>query len=179
MANLAAPQRTVLLDGLADLESQSDLILVDTGAGLGEGVTSFVSAADLALVVVTPEPTSIADAYALIKCVSRLPSPPNVALVANLCRDEDEGFAVHARVAATAKKFLHMNLPLLGVVRRDDTVARAVRVRTPCLLGTPRAKASRDIASVAEQLAAKLQLKAPSPKPSGPSGGLLGRLLGR
>lgn len=87
MANLPEVERDAILDAPADLERDNDLILVDTGAGVDEGVMTFVSHVDLAVVVVTPEPTSIADAYALIKVLRSGQQPgqpaPNVAPVVN------------------------------------------------------------------------------------------------
>jgi flagellar biosynthesis protein FlhG len=176
-ANLPAGHRQVILDGLADLATDSDLVLVDTGAGLGEGVLAFVVAADLAVVVATPEPTSIADAYAMIKCIVRSPDAPRVALLVNQCHDEDEGLAVHARIAGTARKFLGLTLPMLGAVRSDDAVRASVRARKPFMLGTPRARASRDVASVATRLARLAEARAAAP--SGPRRGLFGWLRGR
>ena len=75
-----------MVDQLEDLESQSDLVLIDTGAGVGRDVLSFAVSADWVVVVVTPEPTSITDAYGLIKCVlarsrERGGTPPRLALV--------------------------------------------------------------------------------------------------
>lgn len=160
MANLSQPQRAALVSGLIDLESFSDVVLVDTGAGLSDQVTSFVGAADLAMVVVSPEPTSIADAYAMIKCVSRGSTPPKFALVVNMADNEDEGFEVHGRMSATCRKFLGFEIPLFGVVRRDIAAQDAVRARVPMSIGTPRARASRDIERIAEQVIKTLGLKA-------------------
>lgn len=159
MANLSQPQRAALLAGLVDLESFSDVVLVDTGAGLSDQVTAFVAAADLALVVVSPDPTSIADAYAMIKCVARGPNPPRFAIVVNMAEHEDEGFEVHGRMSATCRKFLGFNVPLFGVVRRDAAAQDAVRARVPLAIGTPRARASRDIERVANRVVTALGIK--------------------
>lgn len=177
MANLPAAQRELILDGLADLDSVSDLLLIDTGAGMSDGVTSFVGAADVAVVVATPDPTSIADAYAMIKCVTRLPDAPRIALAVNQCEDEDEGLSVHARIASTCKKFLNLTLPLVGIVRSDDAARDAVRARRPLVLGTPRARASRDIREMALQLARLAEAR--SANPAAPRRGLFGWLRGR
>ncbi|CAG0999814.1 Flagellum site-determining protein YlxH [Phycisphaerales bacterium] len=151
-ANLQPAQREQVLDGLADLERESDLILIDTGAGLNDGVTSFVREADLVLVVATPEPTSIADSYALMKCLVTEGHPPVFALVANMVESESEALNVHQRLAATCKRFLGLTLPLVGIVRHDEALIDSVRERRPVMLGTPRARCSRDI----EDLAARL-----------------------
>lgn len=177
MANLSHAQRAALLQGLIDLEQFSDVLLVDTGAGLSEQVTAFVAAADLALVVVSPDPTSIADAYAMIKCVSRVPDPPKFALVVNMAESEDEGFEVHKRMSATCAKFLGFSVPLFGVVRHDGAAQDAVRARVPVTIGTPRARASRDIERIAERLVTTLAIK-PGRTPAKPRGGLFSWLSG-
>lgn len=177
MANLSPPQRNALLTGLIDLEAFSDVVLVDTGAGLSDQVTSFVAAADLALVVVSPDPTSIADAYAMIKCVARLPDPPKFAIVVNMAASEDEGFEVHARMSNTCRRFLGFAVPLFGVVRRDGAAQDAVRARVPFSVGTPRARASRDIERIAERVATTLGIK-PGRKPEKPRGGIFSWMRG-
>ncbi|MFA6043466.1 MAG: P-loop NTPase [Phycisphaerales bacterium] len=177
MANLSQLQRTALLAGLIDLEAFSDVVLVDTGAGLSDQVTSFVAAADLALVVVSPDPTSIADAYAMIKCVARLPNPPRFAIAVNMADSEDEGFEVHGRMSATCRKFLGFNVPLFGVVRRDAAAQDAVRARVPMSIGTPRARASRDIERIAERVVTTLGIK-PGRMPEKTRGGFFSWLSG-
>src|SRR4030095_6298620 len=71
MADLSPREQARLVSGLSDLDREADLVLIDTGAGLGREIISFMNCADMAVIVTTPEPTAIADAYALIKCVAR------------------------------------------------------------------------------------------------------------
>src|SRR5262249_30770337 len=108
MADPPAPDPDRLIDAIPDLEHAADVVIIDTAAGVGPSVLDFLYAADLALVVATPEPTAIADAYALIKCLhaGRLDAgarrdhaaQPAVALVVNQA-DPREAAAVHARIA--------------------------------------------------------------------------------
>jgi len=164
MANLDPREQARLLAGLQDLERDSDLLIVDTGAGLGPEIISFVQAADLAVIIATPEPTSIADAYALIKCsllaqrrVSRAhglrPEPPTPAprmeLVVNQVTGQQEAAAVHARIAGVCQRFLGYSLPLLGWVTQDARVGAAVRKRRPVLLESEKCQASRDLRQLA------------------------------
>src|SRR5262245_32062222 len=131
MANLTEEQRRTMLDGLLDLARESDVVLIDTRARLSDGVTSFVAAADAAVVVVTPEPTSIADAYAMIKCVvtGRPPGAPapRIGLIVNEAATKAEGDGVYGRITATAKKFLSLEPTHLGVLHLDDAMPAAVR----------------------------------------------------
>lgn len=170
MASLAGRERARLLAGLIDLERDSDILLVDTGAGLGREVISFVHVSDVALIVATPEPTSIADAYALIKCAVRSEpddeqahrlrthpaTPPTLALIVNEAADAREAAAVHARIAGVCERFLKIRIPLLGWVSQDPSVAAAVRRRTPVLLDSAKCPASRDLRSLAAALGALL-----------------------
>jgi flagellar biosynthesis protein FlhG len=168
MANLPTHERDALVDTLADLEAGSDTVLIDTGAGVSDGVISFVRASDLALCVVTPEPTSITDVYALIKLIRTAPlslnaRSPRIALVVNQVTDEDEAKSVHARLAATCKKFLAFDLPLLGFVRRDDAMTDAIRARGPVAIVDPTARCTRDISTLALALSCDLGLKTQNP----------------
>jgi flagellar biosynthesis protein FlhG len=190
MANLPATQRDHLLAGLVELERDSDVVLIDTGAGLSDGVTSFAAAADLAVVIATPEPTSIADAYAMIKCVSQLRAPargagrepegapPRLALLVNQATTPAEGQAVHARIAATCRRFLGMELPLLGVLAHDPAVSQAVKSRTPVLMAAPTSRIAKDLTTLSKSLANMLQVKVPE-EPATVKRGLFGWLRSR
>jgi flagellar biosynthesis protein FlhG len=164
MASLTSIQRAGLLRAIADLDRTSDLVLIDTGAGLSAGVTNFLEVADLTLVVATPEPTSITDAYAVIKCVGPLlrTRPQRFAtplcLIANQVKDQVEADAVTGRIEATARRFLGgvlapASLGSMGMVRFDPAVPKAVRSRTPVQLSAPKCAASRDISILAERVA--------------------------
>lgn len=171
MTELTPLDRCRLLAALADLERDSDLVLVDTAAGLGRGVTAFMRSAHAAVVVTTPEPTALADAYALIKCVrqrrvasrqGRADSPQESdearpMLVVNEVSGEREARVVHARLAAVAERFVGYTLPLLGWVPRDDHVASSVRRRRPVLLDSPGCGASRQVRGLALTLARSLR----------------------
>ena len=178
MADLNAGQREALLRAMVSLEDASDVVIVDTGAGLGPGVLTFAHAADATLVVATPEPTSIADAYALIKCMARSEGGPNqlgpnqlgpnrtspsrrVWLLVNQAADEREAFGVHARLAATCSRFLGFSPLLMGWIADDPAIPWSVRKRTPLLLACPRCRASRDVRRVAGKVAQALSLGGP------------------
>jgi flagellar biosynthesis protein FlhG len=184
MANLPVAQREQILRGLSDLEAESDVVLIDTGAGLSDSVTTFAAAADLTIVVATPEPTSIADAYAMIKCVAHLRATKapgtgfRTAVVINQALTKAEGQAVHARIAATSKRFLGIEPPLLGIILQDAAVPASVRARKPVLLHDPSAKICKDLRAVSANLAHLLGIqKAPEPAPA--RRGLFGFLRGK
>ncbi|MBL8875304.1 MAG: AAA family ATPase [Phycisphaerae bacterium] len=160
MADLHASEQRQLLRGLSTLEARSDLVLLDTGAGISPGVLGFLAVADLVLVVATPEPTSIADAYALIKCwAQRSPDhsardrgdrpSPRIALVINQCRSRVEAEAVHRRMLAACEKFLGLHLPLAGWIERDARVVDSVMARMPVVRFAPQSSAASGIHALA------------------------------
>ncbi|MBS0188196.1 MAG: AAA family ATPase [Planctomycetes bacterium] len=159
MAELHAAEQRQLLRGLAALEAKSDAILLDTGAGISPGVLGFLGAADLVLVVATPEPTSIADAYALIKCLVQRPNsgdevrrngPSRLALVVNQSRSAKEAADVHRRMVTACEKFLGVHLPLAGWIARDPRLMDAVMAKTPVVAYSPNCEASAGIRSLSE-----------------------------
>lgn len=158
VANMHEMERSQLVASLAELESEADLIVIDTGAGIAPGVTEFLHASDLAIVVATPEPTAIADAYALIKClhtegrdgggVSAL-QDNRIALVVNQVVSQSEAAAVHSRISSVCDRFLGARLPLLGGVLRDHSVPESVIRRSPLLVSNPRSPAALNIQDTA------------------------------
>ncbi|MGV6813991.1 MAG: AAA family ATPase [Phycisphaerales bacterium] len=158
VGELDETERSVLLDRLNDLHQYNDVIMIDTSAGLGPSVTAFIDAADACLMVVTPEPTSIADAYALIKVLvsQQAENPqaklPTLALIVNQAINEKEAQAVHTRISGVCDRFLGYQLPMIGYVRRDKKVIKAIKARTPYMLAAPKCSASRDMGELAASL---------------------------
>ncbi|MDF1809890.1 MAG: AAA family ATPase [Phycisphaerales bacterium] len=158
VGELDEAERSILLSRLDDLHEYNDVIMIDTSAGLGPSVTAFIDAADACLMVVTPEPTSIADAYALIKVLvsqsaerpeARLPT---LALIVNQAVNEKEANAVHTRISGVCDRFLGYQLPMIGYVRRDKKVVKAIKARTPYMIDAPKSSAARDMAELASSL---------------------------
>ncbi len=181
LAELPSRARDLLVEGLADLDETSDLILVDTAAGAGVGVLSFLRAADLALIVTTPEPTAITDAYGLIKCLThaglshgqtsasqaRVGSGRSVGdlrLVVNQSMDSAEGEAVYRRIEAVCARFLAVELGFLGSMCVDRAVPEAVRARHPFTLGKPTSGVSLSVTRIAAQIVKSLELSANVPE---------------
>jgi flagellar biosynthesis protein FlhG len=161
MADLSAYEQARLLGALDQVEDDTELLVVDTGAGLGREVLSFIQNSDMSLIIATPEPTSIADAYALIKCAvlgAGAAPPPRLGLVVNQVCSKKEADEVHARVASVCERFLRYRLPLSGWVAQDAQVGAAVRHRKPLVLDDPRCPASRDLRRLACALVDSLEL---------------------
>jgi flagellar biosynthesis protein FlhG len=159
MADLSDYDRQSLVAALAELEARTDVILIDTGAGISPNVLSFTRSAHQVLVVTTPEPTAITDAYAVIKVISRdpteangLPSPRPLSLLVNQVRQRDEGQLVYERIAKVARQFLGVHVLDAGSIPSDPEVPNAVRRRTPFLLANPHCPASLGIGQLAMRL---------------------------
>lgn len=166
LADLPERQRHALLHSLLVLDGTVDLLLIDTGAGVGSNVLQFVRAAGEVLVVTTPEPTAITDAYALIKSISHYQIPITTRVVINSVRQKGEGDIAGQKLASVAHQFLGKQIELLGVLPYDDMVQRAVRAQTPLVESYPRSPAAVAINALSEQLWAG------TPVGSGKSGGV-------
>ncbi|MDO4800360.1 MAG: MinD/ParA family protein [Bacillota bacterium] len=137
-----------LILSLGYFNSISDYILLDTGAGIGKNVKSFVSYASELIVVVTPDPTSITDAYALIKNV--VPSEGiKIKLIVNRVESNSEGEEVFSKLSQTVRRFLQLEIENLGYIFDDSDVKRAVRKQVPLLTAYPRSLASKAIENIA------------------------------
>lgn len=152
MADLSDFDRQRLVNALGELESQADFILIDTGAGISPNVLSFTRAADDVVIVTTPEPTAITDAYAVVKVVSREESERRLSLLVNQVRSSMEARVVYDRIAKVARQFLNVNVYDAGSIPRDESVPYAVRQRTPFVLGAPRCAAAQSIGQLAMRL---------------------------
>jgi flagellar biosynthesis protein FlhG len=170
MADLTDFDRQRVISAMGELEESADIILVDTGAGISPNVLSFTRAADHVLVVTTPEPTAITDAYAVIKVVTRDAAERRVSLLVNQVRTPQEGRAVYERIAKVARNFLGITVLDAGHCVADEQVPMAVRRRVPFVLGAPRCAASLCIA----QLATRLERGVIVPRESG--GGFFNRM---
>jgi flagellar biosynthesis protein FlhG len=169
MADLSDADRQRIVRALAELEARADIILIDTGAGISPNVLSFTRAADHVLVVTTPEPTAITDAYAVVKVLHRDASAPNplagpgagpeacgaerrISLFVNQVRSPTEARVVHERIAKVARQFLGVSVYDAGHLVADECVPAAVRSRTPFVLASPASRASHCISQLAMRL---------------------------
>jgi flagellar biosynthesis protein FlhG len=148
MANLSTAEREKLLTVLQELAVSFDVLIIDTGAGIGANSVGFAALADEVLLVATPEPTSLRDAYAMAKVLHRRNGVEKIHLIANQVSDEANGAEVYENLRSVAQRFLSIELVYLGCVPRDESVMRAVARGEPCVLGSPRSRASRALESV-------------------------------
>ncbi|MGE5704407.1 MAG: MinD/ParA family protein [Clostridia bacterium] len=136
---------------LSMLNGHADTILFDTGAGITPESMRFILSADEVLLVTTPEPTSITDAYALIKMVHSQNKQTRFRLVINRASSIQEGKQTADRLAMVAKRFLNMEVETLGFVSDDGFVSKAVKLQKPFFLHYPQSQAARDIRGLVPQ----------------------------
>jgi flagellar biosynthesis protein FlhG len=140
-----------VLRQLAEFEQTRDFLVIDTAAGIQRSVRQFLEACELVLVVATPEPTAIADAYATIKslCGSGVPT---IEVVINQCASHELAEAITERIRETARTFLRLEVGAGGWIPQDPKVAAAVSCRRPFVIGQPDCPASQAVRQLAERL---------------------------
>lgn len=141
-----------LLAQFHQLERFVDVMLLDTGSGLAKSVTNFVHAADETILVTTPEPHAITDAYALIKVASQRPGPLRLRLMVNRAQDEGEARDIARKMSFASRKFLDTELDYLGWVVEDAAVGRAIRRQQDLLTAAPRSRAAGCVQAIAAAL---------------------------
>lgn len=130
----------------------ADMIIIDTGAGLSRYVIEFILAAQEVLLITTPEPTSLADAYAVVKAYGKYTDKRSIKLIVNRIRDESECHEVTERLNQTTQKFLKLPVECLGYVYEDRAVRDAVKNQEPFLLRRPECPASKCVQELAKSL---------------------------
>lgn len=149
MADLSTFERESLLAQLRKLERSTDIMVLDCGAGIGKSVMTFASAADRVVVVTTPQPTALTDAYAMIKALYAEGSGSGVGLFVNMALHRSEAVATYDRIAKVAKRFLDYSVADYGYMVQDTTVGLAVRQRCPFVIRYPSSNASACVAAMA------------------------------
>jgi flagellar biosynthesis protein FlhG len=136
------------------LHDEADAILIDTASGISSNVLFFNSFADYILLIATPEPTSITDAYATMKVLARTPGEQDFQLMINQVASEDEGWEVYQALCRAAEHFLNIRPGYMGFVSKDRNLQRAVSLQKPIMELQPDSAACRNIRSLATKLLA-------------------------
>jgi len=151
LADLEDEEREKFVEGLQTL-SRADIVIIDTGAGVSKNVLSFLLAADEALIVTTPEPTAITDAYGIIKSISTEASDISIKLIVNRVHSILEGKKIAERVINIASQFLNTKVESLGMVFEDDVVMRSVLKQKPFVVAFPKSKAAFSVDHLVKRL---------------------------
>jgi flagellar biosynthesis protein FlhG len=145
-------QRLRILEAFESYKQDIDILLIDTAAGISENVAFFCITAQEIIVVVSPEPTSITDAYALIKVLFTRYQEKDFHILVNLAKNSEEGFEVFRRLSLVAEKFLNLSLSYLGYVPVDESVQKAVRGQRAFVDVYPNSPASKKILDIVPKL---------------------------
>ena len=152
---LSPSERLSLLHGMVRLEDDFDFFLIDTGAGISANVTSFASVAREIMLVVTPEPTSIMDAYALVKTLSGRDGALRFRLLVNMCQDAEQGASLFSKLSTITGRFLEVSMDYSGCILQDELLAESVRRRGDHCRLYPDAKASLGYRALAHKLSSE------------------------
>jgi len=152
LAELSPETRRSLLERLPSLGALGEFTILDTGAGISATVLGLVLAADEVVLLTTPEPTAMTDAYAVLKVATRRRPALPVRLLVNGSSHAAEAHQVHEHLDRISRRFLGRELPLLGWVPRDECVERAVREQRPLALYYPYARATAALRELAGRL---------------------------
>ncbi len=156
MANMTKEQIYVLVHRLYELDMMADYILIDTGAGISDSVMEFVAASEEVLLVITPEPTSITDAYALLKSLGRhteyAPDKTIIKMIANQIKNQKDSHELFDKLSIVVNKFLNIDVEHFGSVPYDVNMHRAVMKQAPVSFAAPNSPAAVAISSIAGRL---------------------------
>jgi flagellar biosynthesis protein FlhG len=152
LANIDEFRRHRLLRELSRLQSDFDVIVIDTAAGISKLVVGFCLAADHVLLVTTPEATAMTDAYAMIKVLIINRFARRISLIVNMASTVVEGKRTYRQIANVAKQFLNTHIYDAGVLLRDERLGCAVRMRKPVVLSYPKSRAATSLVALAAKL---------------------------
>ncbi|MBN9231176.1 MAG: cobyrinic acid a,c-diamide synthase [Legionella sp. 40-6] len=152
MTELTLKQNMPVLDAFAELTMGLDYLIIDTAAGISDGVLNFTRAAQELIVVVCDEPTSITDAYAVIKVMSKRFNYRNFHIVANMVRKERDGHDLFNKLSRVSEQFLQVRLDYLGMIPFDEHIHKAVKSQKPVLLAYPESQAAQSLRELAYEV---------------------------
>jgi flagellar biosynthesis protein FlhG len=159
LANLRDWQLQSFVNDLGELEGEADILLIDTGAGIARNVLSFVLAADEIILVTTPEPTSLMDAYSLLKVLCGNKREKKVGLVVNKAASEQDGYLTAGKLQFVSERFLQFRPDYIGHIVRDPWVVKSVMLQQPLLVCNPNAEAAVCVNELAVRLCHRSGLK--------------------
>ncbi|MFT7261668.1 MAG: flagellar biosynthesis protein FlhG [Glaciecola sp.] len=151
MAELGTTEHAGLIRAFSELRTEIDTLIVDTAAGISDMVMSFSRAAQDVLVVVCDEPTSLTDAYALIKILNREHGVFKFKIIANMVRSEREGKELFSKLSKVTGRFLDVALELVGIIPFDENIRKSVRKQAAIVDAYPSSPAALAITNLAQK----------------------------
>jgi len=161
LADLNEKGRNNVMAGLVELQERADFILIDTMAGIGRSALAFVAAADEVLLLSTPEPSSIVDAYGMLKTTYQKRDDAVIRLVVNMVLNKKQASLVYSKLSNAAQQYLGRKLSYLGMIPRDPHVSQAVMQSHPFVTRFPSSVASKSVRDIADRLITQKSAAAP------------------
>lgn len=152
MAALSESEQAGLIRSFSDLPYPVDHLIVDISAGIDSNVLTFIGACQEVIVVVCDEPSSITDAYALIKVLNRERGTKHVKILANMVNDEAHGRVLCQKITQVVDRFLDVQVSYLGAVPYDDYMKKSVKRQKAVTLAYPSSESAKAIKAVAEKI---------------------------
>jgi flagellar biosynthesis protein FlhG len=156
LSNIGGEDVKKVVDKLWELDSMADVVIIDTGAGMSPSVLEFLAASPEIILVTTPEPTSITDAYALIKSLNLYPgfekSQTHLKLVANKVMSTKEANALYDKLNSVVGRFLDIRLEWLGCVPQDNCISKSVMKQKPVCMTYPSSAAAKAYNEIAQKI---------------------------
>ncbi|MCI8510035.1 MAG: MinD/ParA family protein [Lachnospiraceae bacterium] len=156
LVNLDKENLKQLIAKLVKLDSLYDIVIIDTGAGISDSVVEFVLSSPEVLLVVTPEPTSITDAYSLLKAVNRKKEfdrgQKSIKVITNRVESTREGQEIYDKIRIVVSKFLNIQLEYIGYIPQDKKIAAAVIEQKPVFISAPNSEPAVRIRSICNNL---------------------------
>ena len=152
LLNLNEEKITRLLDGIAGIDVSVDFIIIDIGAGINENILQILLASTETIVVTTPEPTAILDAYALVKTVVRRDASHPIHVLINKCENRKEAGRVEEGFIEVVGRHLGKNINPLGLIMYDNEVSMSIKRQMPITVSSPGNAMSRELELVARDL---------------------------
>lgn len=147
LSNLTNESIQYIVQNISQLDELADVIIIDTGAGISYSVMRFLIASPEILLIITPEPTSITDAYSLLKALASNPyfqaEGTSIRVVSNKAENELEGRQLFSKLSIVIKKYLNIDTIYAGTIPNDVTISKAVMQQVPISIQNPNAKATR------------------------------------
>ncbi|MBI1911744.1 MAG: MinD/ParA family protein [Deltaproteobacteria bacterium] len=162
LTDLGPEERLALASHLESLNADIDIMIIDTGAGISNNVLFFNVAAQEIVVIVTPEPTSITDAYALMKVLFQKHGERTFRLLVNSAKSKKDALEVYRKISLAAERFLNISVDYLGCVLHDENVPKSVIQQKAVMELYPQTKASvcfREVADAIWDLPMRKSLK--------------------
>jgi flagellar biosynthesis protein FlhG len=163
LAELSPAEHAGLIRAFSEVAADTELLIVDTAAGISDTVLSFSRASHEIVVVVCDEPASITDAYAIIKLLNRDYGHQRFRILANMVRSAQEGRDLYNKMCRVTDRYLDVTLSFMGAIPYDESLRKAVRAQRPVVQAFPRSR----VAQVFRSLAKKIETW---PQPSGANG---------